>query len=349
MRTVRLLPVLVVAISAVLVLKTTGLVTHGSYVLGVSSVQAEDHAAPAAGAAEAGGDATITFPAEPTIADTSPELADSQPTVGQDPAAAGHGAPAAEGEHGAAVPADGAAAPLPPVAPPSIVDMLTACAASVTAPAAGAAAAEGHGAAAPAGASPGSATPADGEPLTGMTIDPNCLPADAVPTRMGIDGTMVPVVSPETSGTEAILLERLATRRDELNTYEEQLALREALVDAAEQRIQERTTTLEALEAQISALVDQRSAMESEQFANVVAMYSTMKPKDAALIFDTLEMDVLLRVAKTMSARKMAPIMALMSPARAQELTVALSTIVTDPPEDMKPDELAALPQIVGQ
>ena len=87
-------------------------------------------------------------------------------------------------------------------------------------------------------------------------------------------------------------------RRDELQTYEEELALRASLVDAAEKRLEERTATLQALEAQIAALVDQQKTMESEQFASIVAMYEAMKPKDAAAIFNTLEMDVLLRVAK---------------------------------------------------
>ena len=50
--------------------------------------------------------------------------------------------------------------------------------------------------------------------------------------------------------------------------------------------------------------------METGQFAGIVAMYETMKPKDAANIFNELDMEVLLRVAKTMSPRKMAPILA---------------------------------------
>jgi flagellar motility protein MotE (MotC chaperone) len=74
-----------------------------------------------------------------------------------------------------------------------------------------------------------------------------------------------------------------------------------------------------------------------------------MKPKDAASIFDELDMEVLLRVAKMMTPRKMAPIMAAMSTARAQELTVRMATDTTEPAEQMSVDDLAALPQIVGQ
>jgi flagellar motility protein MotE (MotC chaperone) len=74
-----------------------------------------------------------------------------------------------------------------------------------------------------------------------------------------------------------------------------------------------------------------------------------MKPKDAAKIFNNLDMNVLLRVAKTMSPRKMAPILAEMDAARAQELTVQMANLADRPPTEMTPDDFAALPQIVGQ
>jgi flagellar motility protein MotE (MotC chaperone) len=58
---------------------------------------------------------------------------------------------------------------------------------------------------------------------------------------------------------------------------------------------------------------------------------------------------VLLRVAKTMSPRKMAPILAEMDAVRAQELTVKMADLADQPAAEMTPEDLAALPQIVGQ
>ncbi|MCS6758365.1 MAG: hypothetical protein MO852_04280 [Candidatus Devosia euplotis] len=96
-------------------------------------------------------------------------------------------------------------------------------------------------------------------------------------------------------------------------------------------------------------LVDQRQEMETGQFAGIVAMYETMKPKDAVSIFNNLDMEVLLRVAKTMSPRKMAPILAAMDAARAQELTVKMAALSDQPATEMTSADLSALPQIVGQ
>jgi len=215
------------------------------------------------------------------------------------------------------------------------------------------AAAGDHGedaAAEPATEEPAAPPPStDSDFAASMVID--CLPSgDAVPMQVGAGGQPEPLINIEgTSASEQQVLERLAARRTELEQYEQDLALRSSIVDAAEKRIEERAATLAALEAQISSLVDQRTEMESGQFAGIVAMYENMKPKDAAAIFNNLDMDVLLRVAKTMSPRKMAPILAAMDAPRAQELTVKMAALADQPATEMTPDDLAALPQIVGQ
>lgn len=375
MTKIRLLPVVVLAIAALLVLKTLGLVTNGGYVLtGIGAVQASGTALGSeAGTTET--DSTVTPAGEPTIEDTSPTLSDSAPTLGQPAAeaAGGHGAPAAEeaapaGEAAAtteAAPAEGHGVPAEgePAADQGVAlgancvesdATLTEGGELILNPASAAANSAGdHGAPAEGGEDAAAEKPAvvvpEGSFAAQMAAD--CLPSgDVVPMEISDDGEFVPLAGADgVTATEQQLLERLTARRTELQDYEQDLALRESIVDAAEKRIEERTATLEALEAQISALVDQREEMETGQFAGIVAMYETMKPKDAANIFNNLEMEVLLRVAKTMSPRKMAPILAEMDATRAQELTVQMAALADRPAAEMTPEDLAALPQIVGQ
>jgi flagellar motility protein MotE (MotC chaperone) len=52
-----------------------------------------------------------------------------------------------------------------------------------------------------------------------------------------------------------------------------------------------------------------------------------MKPKDAARIFEELEMDTLLPVTERMNERKLAPVMAEMNPAKAKDITEQLATL----------------------
>lgn len=355
MKNVRLLPVVIMAVAALLVLKTFGLVTYGGYVLtGPTIARASGGgAAPAEPAAGEGGDATI--PAEPTMADSSPTLDDGAPTMKETPAAGaggGHGAssvandhaePANDGDTAVAPAAAGASGDTTPSGANCIAVETTLTESSP--PPAPAAAGGDHGAA-----------PAEGEAKAPLALAPgagqDCFPSgDAVPMRLNpTGGQPIPLTSTTGgSATEAALLASLANRRAELETYEKDLTLRASLVDAAEKRLEERQATLQALEGQISTLVDQRQDMETGQFAGIVSMYENMKPRDAANIFNALEMNVLLRVAKTMNPRKMAPILAAMDPARAQELTVKMAALADEPTDKMTQADLSALPQIVGQ
>jgi flagellar motility protein MotE (MotC chaperone) len=329
----RLLPVVILAAAALLVLKTLGLATNGGYVLtGVSVAQAAGgggggHAAPAAADGE-----TLTLPTEPTIEDATPTIGETAPTLGE-ASEGGHGAPAAEAGHGeAAEPAaaDHGASPEAGGHGEEVansVEAANACDPQPVLP-------EGEGNA------------EEGE-LT--VIAANCPPlANVVPQLMTPEG-LQPLNGNGATATEQALLERLSTRRTELETFEQDLAMRQSLVEAAEARIEERQQTLQAIEDQIAALVEERREMEEGQFAGIVAMYETMKPRDAATIFNALDLDVLLRVSKMMSPRRMAPILAEMDTARAQELTVRMASASADPLDSMAPQDLAALPQIVGQ
>lgn|GEM_PF-323509 len=367
MTTIRLLPVVVLAIGALLVFKTVGLVTNGGYVLtGAGPAQASGAAAPAGGA---DGEDPLALPQEHTMEDTSPTLGDPAPTMEPQSAAADHGAAApAAGDHGTPEAAAGDHAATDPAPVEGAVDGAVPATDAVPAVASGtycldsdaAIDAEGNVQLNPTkaveGAAHGAEEPAaparSGDPMPAFAASmADCLPTgDAVPLLIDGQGGSVPLLSTDAAtDTEQLLLQRLSARRDELKKYEDDLTLRSSIVDAAEKRIEERAATLTALEAQISSLVDQREAMESGQFAGIVAMYETMKPKDAAAIFNNLDMEVLLRVAKTMSPRKMAPILAVMDTARAQELTVKMAALADRPVSEMAPEDLAALPQIVGQ
>lgn len=332
MTRVRLLPVVILLIGALLVLKVFGLVTQGHYVLSGPSQ------ALAAGGGGGGGHGGAAQPAatttlqQPTLSDAAPTLANTTPTLGEQAADGGHGAPAGGG-HGA--PADTGHGE-------------EAAEAGHDAPEHGG----GHGgsnpvaefnACAPRPVGEGS----EGGQLTVMAGD--CPPLLDARPQMATPAGNVEIGASDPTLTEQVLLDRLAARRGELESYEQELAMRASLIDAAEKRVDERTSTLAALEAQIATLVEERKRLEEEQFTSIVSMYQTMKPKDAASIFDALEIDVLVRVAKMMPPRKMAPILAAMSTARAQELTVRLAAETSENPERMGAADLAALPQIVGQ
>ncbi len=127
------------------------------------------------------------------------------------------------------------------------------------------------------------------------------------------------------SEREVQLLQELAERRNVLDAREQQLEEREALLKAAEQRLVEKQTELNATKGELKALLKEQDAQEKAKIKQLVAIYSNMKPLDAANIFNDLEMPVLLQVIKNMKERKVAPVIASMSREKARELTKELA------------------------
>jgi flagellar motility protein MotE (MotC chaperone) len=138
----------------------------------------------------------------------------------------------------------------------------------------------------------------------------------------GADGK----VDPFALGKSQIeLLQSLSERRKELDARERAIEQREGLLTAAEHRIESKIEELKAVKAEIEELIKKYDEQEEQQIAGLVKIYETMKPKDAARIFNELDMEVLLEVFERMKASKTAPVLADMDPIRAKEITTRIA------------------------
>ena len=127
------------------------------------------------------------------------------------------------------------------------------------------------------------------------------------------------------SQSEIEILQNLASRRKEIDLREEAVLKREVLFQAAEKRLEEKIGELSKIKGEIESLIKKYNEQEETELKSLVKIYETMKPKDAARIFDELELKVLLQVFQRMKEAKTAPILASMSPARAKEVTTQLA------------------------
>ena len=133
------------------------------------------------------------------------------------------------------------------------------------------------------------------------------------------------------SRSELRLLQELAERRQLLVSRERIIEEREVLLRAAEQRLVEKQVELNAAKDAIEGLLDKVDEQEKARIRQLVNIYENMKPKDAARIFDELEMPVLLGVIQSMKERKVAPVIAAMAPTKARDLTRQLAVRRTLP------------------
>ena len=148
------------------------------------------------------------------------------------------------------------------------------------------------------------------------------------------------------SPAERAILERLGERRQELDARARELEIRENLLKSAEKRIDGRVNELKAMETQAGGSVQKKEAEESARLKGLVTMYESMKAKDAAKIFDRLDMPVLIAVVSQIKPRLMADIMAQMQPEAAERLTVELASRATGISPTAAPTEL---PKIEGR
>ncbi len=125
--------------------------------------------------------------------------------------------------------------------------------------------------------------------------------------------------------SEIDLLQQLADRREVIEARSEEITLREGLLGAAEKRIEKKILEMKGLEATIGKLIKTHDKQEEAKMQSLVKIYENMKPKDAARIFEELDITTLLMVAERMKERKLAPVMARMNPEKAKEMTVELT------------------------
>lgn len=127
------------------------------------------------------------------------------------------------------------------------------------------------------------------------------------------------------SPVELQQLQQLSSRRKDLDKRQEQLEIRENLLTQTEKRVDEKFTEMKSLRMELADIISQYKEVEETKIKSLVKIYENMKPKDAARIFDQLELPILMMVIDKMSEKKAAPIIASMDPKIAKRLTVELA------------------------
>jgi flagellar motility protein MotE (MotC chaperone) len=169
----------------------------------------------------------------------------------------------------------------------------------------------------------GRSDPAD---VTGSVEKPKEeAPKPAAPETTKPDGAVVDQNPQQVSPSERAILERLQARRQELEARAREIDIRESLLKAAEKRIEAKVEELKGVESRISTATEQKTEADAARFKGIITMYEAMKPKDAARVFDRLEMNVLFEIASQIAPRKMSDILGLMSPEAAERLTTEMA------------------------
>jgi flagellar motility protein MotE (MotC chaperone) len=154
-------------------------------------------------------------------------------------------------------------------------------------------------------------------------------PAPAAPQKAVTPTPPVPDGPPPVSESEKALLQDLRQRRQELELRAATIATRESLLVAAEQKLTTRVTELQTLQQKLEGLEASQKQKEDAGWQGLVRLYESMKPKEAATIFNDLSMPVLLQLMDRMKETKAALVMAAMNPDKARDVTAELARMRT--------------------
>lgn len=149
------------------------------------------------------------------------------------------------------------------------------------------------------------------------------LKAKAEPEGVRITPPNAQVAAAGASAEERALLEKLKDRRNEIEARDRDLEMRDNLLRMGERKLDERIGELRSLENQLGGGAGKNDA--KNRYRSLVVMYESMKPKEAARVFDRLDVRILIDLVGHMNPRKVSEILAVMEPGAAEKLTVALA------------------------
>ena len=126
------------------------------------------------------------------------------------------------------------------------------------------------------------------------------------------------------SSSEIIILQELAKRREALDARSKEIDKRALQLKVAEDEIDKKIAQLKKYEERLIELTDKYNNKEKENIESLVKLYTAMKPKDAARIFNTMDLEITVAILKGMKPSTTSTIISQMDSERAQEITAVL-------------------------
>ena len=131
--------------------------------------------------------------------------------------------------------------------------------------------------------------------------------------------------APQLTQAELDVLQSLKQRRETLNQRESRLELRESLIEAAETNLASRVEEWKQLKSEVEELLTRYEEAEEGKLKTLATYYEKMKPKDAAQVFNTLDLPYLIEIVGRMKVAKVADVIGKMDTQKAKVLTIALA------------------------
>jgi flagellar motility protein MotE (MotC chaperone) len=131
--------------------------------------------------------------------------------------------------------------------------------------------------------------------------------------------------APELTQAEIDVLQTLRERRQALDAREAEIDMRESMLKAAEVNLESRIDEWKRLQADVEQLLTRYEEAQDDELKTLATYYEKMKPKDAARVFNTLDLPYLIEIVGRMKEAKVAVVIGKMDTQKAKTLTMELA------------------------
>jgi len=112
-----------------------------------------------------------------------------------------------------------------------------------------------------------------------------------------------------------------------LKAKEDELARKERSLRTLEKNLDKKLADLNALEARLKKMIAEADVLKDQKIKHLVGVYTAMKPKSAALVIESLDKDLAVKILSGMRGRNAGEILGFVNPKKAANLSEALTKL----------------------
>ncbi|SMF27600.1 MotE family protein [Desulfovibrio gilichinskyi] len=112
-----------------------------------------------------------------------------------------------------------------------------------------------------------------------------------------------------------------------LKAKEDELARKERSLRTLEKNLDKKLADLNDLEARLKKMIADADVLKDEKIKHLVGVYTAMKPKSAALVIESLDKDLAVKILSGMRGRNAGEILGFVDPKKAANLSEALTRL----------------------
>lgn len=142
-----------------------------------------------------------------------------------------------------------------------------------------------------------------------------------MPINQETPGESVKVASNSESVESTNYLKKLEERKNQLDAREQELNRIEKELQEQRNEIEKKLSELTQMRQEISSSLDDRVKIDDQKVDVLVQVYSTMKPPQAAKVFESMDEDLAVEILGRMKKKSAADIMNLMKAEKAQAIS----------------------------